>query len=139
MTYLLDTHCLVWILSGRHEELPKSVAEDIQYYANSYAISEMTLVEIIQLQQRGKFSLMMTPKEIREQMDFLNISILPLSDGVIDTFYRLPVPTLSNERHADPFDRLIISTALKHRRRLVSHDHRFPWYQKHCKLDLQYF
>lgn len=139
MTFLLDTHCIVWMLIGKHDKLPLSVAEDLAYYANNYAISDITLVEIVQLQQNGKISLGLTPEEIRHQLDIYNISTIPLSDGIIDTFYRLPVPTLSNERHADPFDRLIISTALKHRRRLVSHDHRFPWYQKHCKLDLQYF
>ena len=139
MTYLLDTHCLVWFLTERYDYLPQSIVEDLLYFANNYAVSEMSIVEIIQLQQNKKITLTRTPHEVREILKRQNISILPLSDGIIDAFHQLPVPILSSERHADPFDRLIISTALKHRRRLVSHDHRFPWYQKHCKLDLQYF
>ena len=139
MTYLLDTHCLVWLLSGHSDYLPKNIEEDIVFYTNSYAVSEMTLVEIVQLRHKGNFELNITPKELRKNLDYLNISVIPLSDGIIYTFHLLPIPTLKNTKHSDPFDRLIISTAIKSKRRLASHDSRFPWYKEHCKLDLLSF
>ena len=66
MTYLLDTHCLVWLLSGHSDYLSKNIEEDIVFYTNNYAVSEMTLVEIVQLQHKGNFELNITPKELRK-------------------------------------------------------------------------
>ena len=139
MTYLLDTHCIVWLLTKRESLLPGAVVEDILYYANNYAVSEISLVEIVQLQQKGSLGMAPTPKDLREKLGYLNIGILPVNDRVIDAFYDLSLPPLSDGKHSDPFDRIIISTAICNRRRLVSHDHRFLWYANHCRLDLLYF
>ena len=139
MTYLLDTHCIVWLLTKRESSLPGTVVDDIRYYANNYAVSEMSLVEIVQLQQKGSIGMAPSPKELREKLEYLNIGVLPVSGRVIDTFYELPMPPQSDGKHSDPFDRVIISTAICNRRRLVSHDRRFVWYANHYRLDLLYF
>ena len=51
MRYLLDTHALVWLVSHEESRLPESLRDSIRYYEDEFAISEISLVEIIQLQQ----------------------------------------------------------------------------------------
>lgn len=139
MTYLLDTHTLVWLLTGHTNKIPSNVVSDIQYYANNYAISEVTLYEIVQLQHKGSIILNQRPDELKEKLDYLNIAILPVTNKILEQFYDLPTPTIGESKHSDPFDQLIIATALKCRRRLVSADTCFPWYKEHCQLDLLYY
>lgn len=139
MTYLLDTHTLVWLLTGHTNRIPASVVSDIQYYANNYAISEVSLYEIIQLQHKGNIVLNQRPEELRAKLDYLNINILPVTEKILGQFYDLPTPVIGKTKHSDPFDQIIIATAIKCRRQLVSADMCFPWYKEHCNLDLLYY
>ena len=47
MRYLLDTHALVWLVSHEESRLPESLRDSIRYYEDEFAISEISLVEII--------------------------------------------------------------------------------------------
>ncbi|MBR3986389.1 MAG: type II toxin-antitoxin system VapC family toxin [Bacteroidales bacterium] len=138
MTYLLDTHSLVWLLTDEGD-IPLTVMEDISYYQNNYAVSEVTLYEIIQLQHKGSITLKQSPDELKKKLDSLNISILPVSDRILNQFYDLPTPMIEGKRHSDPFDQIIIATALVCRRRVVSADHCFKWYRDNKRLDLLYY
>ena len=136
MRYLLDTHAAVWLLSADQERLPEHIRNSILYCEDTFAISEISIVEIIQLQQRKRIELRYRPNTIRTIIEENNIEIIPLSDDILERFFDLPMPTINGSLHGDPFDRLIIATALRRGLTLVSSDSKFPWYQANCGLHL---
>ena len=135
MRYLLDTHALVWLISHDEGRLPESLRDSIRYYEDEFAISEISLVEIIQLQQIGRLEAN-RPEKIRSVVEANGIAILHIAPDIMETFYDLPIPNIAGRLHADPFDRIIISTALRRGYTLVSHDTKFPWYKEHCRLSI---
>lgn len=135
MRYLLDTHALIWLITHNENRLPVSLCDSMKYYEDEFAISEMSLIEIIQLQQIGRLEAN-RPDKVRSVVSDNGISIINVSPGILETFYDLPIPTIGKKNHSDPFDRIIIATALRRGLTLVSHDEKFPWYKSHCRLNL---
>ena len=135
MRYLLDTHALIWLISHEESRLPESLRDSMRYYEDEFAISEISLVEIVQLQQIGRLEAN-RPDKVRRVVEANGIAILHIAPDIMETFYDLPLPLLNGRTHADPFDRLIIATALRRGYVLVSHDSKFPWYKDHCRLSL---
>ena len=136
MKYLLDTHAVIWLLSAEEEKLPKQLRESLFYCEDDFYISEITLIEIIQLQQRQRIKFQNRPRSSRATIEDNNIKILPVSNDILERFYDLPIPSINGTQHADPFDRIIISTAITRDMSLISADGKFPWYQQHCALTL---
>ena len=136
MKYLLDTHALVWLLSSQDSRLPVAIRESVRYCEDAFFVSEMTLTEIIQLQQGSRINLKYRPSTVRSIIEDNNIMIIPVSNDILEKFFELPVPTINGSKHADPFDRILISTALKRDMTLVSADRKFPWYRDNCGLQL---
>ncbi|MBR1506289.1 MAG: PIN domain-containing protein [Prevotella sp.] len=137
MRYLLDTHAVVWLLSSQDTKLPHDLCESIRYCEDAFFISEISLIEIIQLQQIGKIDLNYSPAAIRDVIEQNNIMILPATTDVLEVFYALSIPIINGARHTDPFDRIIISTAIRRGITLISADQKFPWYAKNCQLMLR--
>ena len=135
MRYLLDTHALIWLISHEEGRLPESLRDSIRYYEDEFAVSEISLVEIVQLQQIGRLEAN-RPDKVRSVVEANGIAILHVAPDIMETFYDLPIPTIAGRTHADPFDRIIIATALRRDYTLVSHDSKFPWYKEHCRLTL---
>lgn len=136
MRYLLDTHAVIWLLT-KDSKLPKDILESVTYCEDDFCVSEMSLIEIVQLQQGGKLDSVNRPEVVRKTLvNILNIRIEPVADDIIGRFYDLPMPMTSKGKHSDPFDRLIIATALKRNLTLVSADGKFPWYRDNCGLRL---
>lgn len=135
MRYLLDTHALVWLISHEEARLPESLRNSIKYYEDEFAISEISLVEIIQLQQIGRLEAN-RPDKIRSVVEANGIAILHIAPDIMETFYDLPMPDIAGRTHSDPFDRIIIATALRRGYTLVSHDTKSPWYKEHCRLSM---
>ena len=137
MRYLLDTHAVVWLLSSQDARLPNDLRESIRYCEDSYFISEISLIEIIQLQQLKKIDLNYCPTAIREIIEHNNIMTLPMMSDILEVFYNLNIPVINGSRHSDPFDRIIISTAIRRGLTLVSADQKFPWYAENYQLMLR--
>ena len=76
------------------------------------------------------------PKIARQIVETNGIEIIPAATDILEEYFDLPVPTINGKRHSDPFDRIIIATAIRRGRVLVSRDSKFPWYQLNCKLSL---
>ena len=136
MRYLLDTHVLVWLLSGQTSRLPQHLLESITYCEDSFAVSEMSFIEIIQLQQQHRIAIDKDHEALREIVENSSISVVPVDGGVLARFFGLSIPEINGRQHADPFDRIIIATAIQHGLTLVSADTKFPWYQQNCNLQL---
>lgn len=136
MRYLLDTHAVIWLLSSEDKKLPNIIRESILYCEDSFFLSEISLIEIIQLQQKERIAFNYRPNTTRAIIEENNIVILPPSGDILESFFNLPLPSINGKLHSDPFDRIIISTAIRRDLTIVSADSKFPWYKKHCGLNL---
>ena len=136
MRYLLDTHAAIWLIT-KDDRLPHSLLESALYCEDDFSISEASLIEIVQLQQGGRIDTMHRPATVRKTMaEDWNIGIQPVTTDILERLYDIPIPETPKGRHSDPFDRIIIATAIKRNMILVSADSKFPWYAEHCGLHL---
>lgn len=122
--YLLDTCVLIWLLS--EDRRVKEISEDIRYFQGDYAVSTITIMELLYLIQSGKLQM---------DISFDNlINLLKSRDIKIEETDRESLRVLSElpffKKHPDPFDRVIIATAITENRILISGDHNFSLYKR---------
>jgi PIN domain nuclease of toxin-antitoxin system len=119
---VLDTHIWFWWLTQEDERFP-SAWRDIIETAERVGVSPISCYEIVLAQQRGRLEL---PCEIhqwfQDALEPAGITIFPLTPKISCRAVELsPV-------HKDPFDRLIIATALEYGAKLASVDGLFAQY-----------
>ncbi len=124
--YLIDTHVLIWLLQD-DKKLNDNIKNDIEYFQNKYSVSVISLWEYAILQQLGKIDNVIPLKKVVDTLKKLDISIYGFTESEVDVLSKLP--TFKN--HNDPFDRGIISQAIKFGLTLVSADTKFEPYCKH--------
>jgi len=114
MMYLLDTCAFIWYIetSGR---LPEAVRRIIDTSENIY-LSQATLWEIAIKQTTGKINLPMTSFELEDKCREEKITVLPLECRYFERIKKLPLI------HRDPFDRIIIATAIERDLTLLTKD-----------------
>ncbi|MGO8671578.1 MAG: type II toxin-antitoxin system VapC family toxin [Capsulimonadaceae bacterium] len=121
MRYLLDTHALLWAARGA-DELPQAVGDAIIDASNDIFVSIASFWEIAIKASLGKLPLTGTVAALQSRTEAMNITTLPLSAMYLDVLRGLPY------HHRDPFDRIIISTAIEEGLSLISMDTEFPPY-----------
>jgi PIN domain nuclease of toxin-antitoxin system len=99
---ILDTHTVLWFLNG--EKLNEKAKELIINGANY--ISVASLWEVAIKMNIGKYSFDGGYSAFRELVENNRFNILPIKDGYLERLFTLPLI------HRDPFDRLIIASAL---------------------------
>ena len=125
MTYLLDTHTLLWTLF-EDEKLSEKAREAISNAENEIYVSVLSYWEISLKYALGKLELEgITPDELPEKAKEIDIETMELSEEDVITFYKLP-----HLKHKDPFDRLIIWQAIRRDLPLISKDKIMQDYQK---------
>ncbi|GAB4283526.1 MAG: type II toxin-antitoxin system VapC family toxin [Oscillatoriaceae cyanobacterium] len=119
---VLDTHIWIWLVNGNLDRFPASWLPPIEE-SDRLGVSPLSCYEIALAQQRGRLELDCTAQEwIRQALSLGKIDLLPITDNIAVQAVRLsPV-------HKDPFDRLIIATALAYNAQLASVDHSFRQY-----------
>jgi PIN domain nuclease of toxin-antitoxin system len=128
--YLLDTHCLIWFQEN-NPKIPKEVLDIIQNMKNIIYFSQISLFEISIKQSLGKlphFSLAV--EDIYNQALLDGFTFLSIENSSIFNYKNVP---LLND-HRDPFDRLLISSAIQQNATLLSADEKFKLYPKILKL-----
>lgn len=126
MKYLLDTHTLLWLLF-EPEHLSENVLDILQNRRNKSFVSIVTFWEIATKVKIGKLDIKgLTLKDIKDECKRLHFSILPISFENILTYLNLPL----FQNHRDPFDRMLISTAIERNFVLLSCDTKLPQYDK---------
>jgi len=121
MAYLLDTHTILWFLSGDNQ-LSKKAMEIIENDSNVCQVSIVSLWEASIKVSLNKLSLKVKPSALESYLKEYNIEILPISFKHLSILESLPF------QHKDPFDRLIISQAIANELTLISRDAEFASY-----------
>ena len=105
MKYLLDTHVIIWYFEDS-QLLPKKIAELIDEPKNNVYISSASLWEIAIKMNLGKLNLTTPLNQLLDIIKNRDFKILQIEDEYLMKLLDLP------SIHKDPFDRLIVSTAL---------------------------
>lgn len=129
MKYLLDTHTLIWSILD-NEKLSPEVRNIIENPKNEIFVSGISFWEIAIKAQLGKFifggiNIILIPN-IAKDYGFNIIS--PDSYDFI-TYGELP----QVEGHKDPFDRMLIHTAIRNDLIIISKD---QWFKKYKEFGL---
>ena len=125
---ILDTHIWIWYINRELDRFPSSWLEIIET-ANQVGISPVSCYEVALAQQRGRL-LLPCPLEqwFQEALEPSGISILPLTPEISSCAVNLsPI-------HKDPFDRIIIATAIEYQAKLASIDRSFRQYPELVNL-----
>ena len=112
MKYLLDTHAAFWLAIGS-TKLSKAAQRKLSRSpSGALAIADITLFELAMLEQKQRIAF---------ASDFLSalaarFEVLPIEPAIAAAAATLALP------QGDPFDRLIVATALHHELVLVTKD-----------------
>ena len=132
MDYILDTHTLLWTLFNP-SKLPENIIKIISNENNGIYYSAASLWEI-ELKHVKKPQMMeKSAKEIYEIiMQFTDFVCLPVGAEEI-----MKLGILMDEKiHEDPYDHIIMSTALWNDMTLITHDEMISKYRN---LNIIYF
>ncbi|MCI9596999.1 MAG: type II toxin-antitoxin system VapC family toxin [Firmicutes bacterium] len=123
--YLLDTCAFLWFLDD-NARLSAKACDAIGKSKNLY-LSIASLWEIAIKKTLNKLDIEESITELENTCYCYGIMILPIRTRYLERIQQLPMI------HGDPFDRLIMSTALEENLRLITHD------EKISKYDIELF
>lgn len=121
---LLDTHTFIWLASD-WTKLPATVLALMEAESDGLFISSITATEIGLLSLSGKINTYGSCKDFL----FKNLKRFGIHEVPVDVqiaFSSTQLPPL----HRDPFDRIIIATAMAHGMTILTKDRTIPTYPK---------
>lgn len=121
MSLLLDTHALLWFLSG-DRKLPADLRKRIESEKGCF-VSAASLWEMAVKISLGKLSMDYRFEGIAALLNELNIQILPIEPNHLTQLIKMKF------HHRDPFDRLIIAQALSEKLIIATKDEIFGRYK----------
>ena len=121
MKYMMDTCTFLWYIETS-SRLPESVRELIDT-TKYVSVSQATFWEIAIKQTTGKLALKMSMSELEEKCIENSITILPLKLAYFERIKSLPLI------HRDPFDRIIMASAIEEDLTLLTNDGEIVKYQ----------
>jgi len=122
MSYLLDTHTLIWFLNG-DGNLSLKARKVIESAEGVNFVSVASLWEIAIKISINRLELNTSFEQIGEEINNNNFKMLPITFK--DTLIISSLPF----HHRDPFDRLLIAQSLNNNFILISKDKFFDNYQ----------
>lgn len=123
MTLLLDTHVWIWAHESP-EQLGRHARVALEDSGNRLVVSAISTLEISRLVSAGRLELKGTLKHwVGKSLDYLGIVALPMTHEVARRAYELKEPF-----HRDPADRIVVSTALCEKCKLITADERILAY-----------
>lgn len=124
MRLLLDTHMLLWALTG-DELLPAGARTLIADPENPLFVSAASIWEIAikhRLQRGSPNDMPISGAEALDHCRRAGYAILPITGVHAAAVDALPL------HHADPFDRMLVAQAISEPLRLITHDARLAAY-----------
>jgi PIN domain nuclease of toxin-antitoxin system len=124
MTYLLDTHFLLWAISDT-KKLSKKVKNIITNPINQIIISTVSFWEVSLKSSLGKLEMSgFSPEDLPEICLQIGFDIKTLSPEESSTYHKL-----NATYHKDPFDRMLIWQAIRNGYILISEDEQVKKYR----------
>ena len=124
MTYVLDTHYVLWSLF-LPERIQESAMEIFRNRDAAKIVSGVNLWEISLKYSLGKLTLEGTnPDQIYEKIIEAGYHVIGIDNRELFTYYKLP----QKEDHKDPFDRLLIWQAIQNEYTILTADRKFSQY-----------
>lgn len=114
MRLLLDTHTVLWLIHDS-KKLPEATKKAV-LNADETTISIASLWEVAIKKSIGKLDIAESVSDIEAKCFENNLAVLPISVAALEEIQKLP------DVHGDPFDRLLIATALADDMILVTND-----------------
>jgi len=121
MKYLLDTHTVLWYM-GNSPVLPAKIKEIIVNSENSISVCSVSLWETAIKVNLGKLKLSLTFDDFLAKIRNSDFNMLQIGDEYLKKLSVLPFI------HKDPFDRLLIATALVENLTIVTKDNNIQKY-----------
>ncbi|MCF0061040.1 type II toxin-antitoxin system VapC family toxin [Dyadobacter chenwenxiniae] len=129
MKYLLDTHSLIWFLENNPKlsHPAKSIIEDLE---NEIFVSNASWLEISIKVTLGKLILPSSLSDIMSRSASIQIRSIGILESHIIAYQDLHF----FDEHRDPFDRIIIVTAVVENFSIITSDPKFKLYQDNVAL-----
>jgi PIN domain nuclease of toxin-antitoxin system len=122
MRHLIDTQILIWALISPEKLCAKTIN---LLGANDILVSQISLFEIAIKQKIGKLPELDIPiADLVKQIVQDGFNLLPLHNQHIETYDVIPI----YPEHRDPFDRILLATALSENIPILSADTNFKLY-----------
>lgn len=131
MRLLLDTHILVWLLTG-DSRLSSTGINLIMNQGNTVYYSPLSIweSEIKNILHPDVFPF--SGKDLDNASKASNILFLPLLSNQITLLNTLKYSTNAPRPHKDPFDRMLICQAKAENMLFITHDELIPYYNENC-------
>ena len=124
MSYLLDTHYILWTLFEPNK-LDNEICAIFQDETIIKYVSAISFWEISLKYSLGKLHLSESnPDEVFDRTLESGFEVLSVSDRIFSSYYQLP----KKDNHKDPFDRLLIWQAIQHDYTLITQDSKISDY-----------
>ena len=114
MRILLDTHAFLWYSTDRLQEFSYDSRGAFLDDSGDLLLSSVSITEMAIKYATGDLDI--TSADVRLAMEEINVTILPYSHHHSLRLYGLPL------HHRDPFDRMLIATALSEDIAFMSRD-----------------
>ena len=124
MEYLIDTHILIWYME-EDRQLSSDIYEILTNPKNIIWIGQVSIYEIAIKKAIGKFeTFTISIDDLVEQIKKDGFQIMHVKNSHLARYGDIPLL----EIHKDPFDRLILATALSENIPVISADEKFKNY-----------
>lgn len=125
---VMDSHVWFWWINLEHQRLSGIILDTIAT-ANRIGVSPVSCFELALAHKKGRLNLPLPlDKWFRFALDGSDVELLPFDEKIATRAVKL-----SNIHH-DPFDRIIIATALQLNGKLASVDNRFSFYEEFSEI-----
>ena len=126
MEYLIDTHIFLWSLLDT-SKLKPHVIEILENEENKIYLSSISFWEIALKNQNKKLDLkVISVLQLPHIAQQFNYTILTLSPYDYVSIGQIPL----KENHKNPFDRILIQTAIRNNLVLISNNAKFQQYEE---------
>ena len=130
MDILLDTQILVWSFDA-HSPLSKEYKSILEDVSNRIFVSQISLIELAIKKNINKLPDFVPDMHIvAEQIIKNGFDLLKLTNEHIFAYQHLPL----FQEHRDPFDRMLIATAMSDNLAIMTTDAKFYFYSTLIKI-----